>query len=180
MVMTKIEVGKPFPGDVPGREGAVMELWKDGLVVLIQMPGLSREERKAFEKSFKRYVYFESGTAVPVAVWVFDFPGPHGPIDCNFDSRLVRRELMDWYLDDRDGGIKNAVTFFLLDRNILRGMKYVGLDPEAVKLFHATIRKQLALDYSAAEHDKYFTGVYGFSAGELMSMGRVFRHRSGK
>ena len=180
MVLMKFEVGKPFPGPVPNREGAVMDLWKDSLVVLIQMPDLSRDERRAFEKTFKRYVYFESATAVPVAVWVFDFPGLHGPVDCNFDSRLVRREYVDWYLDDSDGGIKNAVTFFLLDRDILRGMKYVGLDHEAVKLFHATIRKQLAMSYSTEEYGKYLAGVYAFTTQEIMAMGRVFRHRSGK
>jgi len=36
------EVGKPFPVRAPCQEGAVMELWKSGLVVIIQMPGLQR------------------------------------------------------------------------------------------------------------------------------------------
>ena len=35
---TTFTVGKPFPGEVPHREGAVMELLEIGLVVVIQFP----------------------------------------------------------------------------------------------------------------------------------------------
>ena len=49
-MLTKFEVGKPFPGPVPGQEGAVMELWKSGLTVIIQIPGLRPQELKAFKK----------------------------------------------------------------------------------------------------------------------------------
>ena len=62
------EVGKPFPGPVPHREGAIMELWELGLLVVIQYPGLTPDELSAFHKGFKRYSYLESPTAVPIAV----------------------------------------------------------------------------------------------------------------
>ncbi len=52
-----LELGKPFPGPVPTQEGAVMELQNDGLTVYIQMPGMRREEKQAFKKSFKTYAY---------------------------------------------------------------------------------------------------------------------------
>jgi len=179
MALTKFEVGQPFSGPVPAREGPIMELWHDGLVVLIQMPGCSRDERRAFRKGFKRYAYFESSTGVPVAVWVFDFPKPHGPIDCNFNARLAPVVYLDRYMDIREG-IKNAVTFYLLDGNILQGMKYVGLDHEAVKLFHETIRKQRDMVYSPEDFNRYLSGLFNFSTDELLSMGKVFRHARAK
>ena len=69
-------VGEPFPGPVPHREGAIMELWEIGLVVVTQFPGLRQRELEAFHQGFKAYSYLESSTPVPIAVWVFD-PGGH-------------------------------------------------------------------------------------------------------
>ena len=62
---TSIIVGKPFPGPIPDREGAVMELWEIGLTVVIQYPGLRQSEIEAFHKGFKNYVYLESPTSIP-------------------------------------------------------------------------------------------------------------------
>ncbi len=144
--LIKFEVGKIFPGPVPAQEGAQMELRHDTLTVLIQMPGLSRGQLKAFHKGFKRYSYLESDTPVPVALWIFDFPDLSGPIMTNFNARLARRKWIDSYLDvSDDGAIKNAIQFFLLDGQILKAMKFIELDPDVVKLFHRTIRKPLAL-----------------------------------
>ncbi len=53
--ITSFTVGEPFPGAVPDREGAIMELWEIGLVVVIQFPGLTRNEQEAFHRGFKTY-----------------------------------------------------------------------------------------------------------------------------
>jgi len=54
--MTLFEVGKPFPGPVPIKEGAIMELWSDGLTVLIQMPDCKMfTKKKKYE--INQYVY---------------------------------------------------------------------------------------------------------------------------
>jgi len=173
-MLKRFEVGKRFPSPVPGQEGAVMELWKSGLTVIIQMPKLRRQELKAFKKGFKRYAYLESNTPVPIALWVFDFPPPHGAIDCNFNARIVKQEYIEIFLDTREG-IKNAVTFYLLDGQILKGIKMVGLHQEAIELFHSTIQKQIANPYTQAEYDRYLAGLYQFSSEELLSMGRQFK-----
>jgi len=173
-MLKKFEAGKRFPGPVPGQEGAVMELWKSGLTVIIQMPELRRQELKAFKKGFKRYAYLESNTPVPIALWVFNFPPPHGAIDCNFNARIVKQEYIEIFLDTTEG-IKNAVTFHLLDGQILRGTKIVGLHQEAMELFHSTIQKQIANPYTQAEYDRYLAGLYQFSSEDLLSMGRQFK-----
>jgi hypothetical protein len=174
--LEKFGVGEPFPGPVPVTEGVQMELWGDSLTILIQMPGLTRDELRAFEKGFKKYFYLESDTPAPIAFWIFKFGKPHGPVECNFNARVVRPEYVESYLDTAEG-IKNAVQFYLLDGKMLRGIKLVGLDLEAVDLFHATIRKQLEIDYSQVDFDRYLQGLFEFDADELFSMGKAFIHK---
>jgi cyclophilin family peptidyl-prolyl cis-trans isomerase len=41
-----------------------------------------------------------------------------------------------------------------MDGQILRAMKLLVLDPEAVELFHGTIRKQLDMDYNRIDLDR--------------------------
>lgn len=173
MKLQKLETGKPFPGPVPASEGVHMELWGDTLNVLIQMPGLRRDELRAFKKGFKRYSYLESDTAAPIAFWVFAFEKPHWPVEFNFNAHIVRSEFLDSYLDASEG-IKNAVQFYLLNGNILSGEKLVYLDPEAVTLFHRTIRKQLETDYSQLEFDLYLIGLHQLRTDMLFQLGRVF------
>ena len=175
--ITSFTVGQPFPGVVPHREGAIMELWEIGLVILIQYPRLRPRELQAFNAGFKSYSYLESQTPVPIAVWVFDFPDPHGQIDSTFNARFVERNLLDDYLDTDKGGIKNALYFFLLDRNILRGMKMVALDPEAVGLFYDTIRKQLSIEYDRVDYEACLGGLFTHTTRELFEMGKKFEHK---
>jgi hypothetical protein len=170
---TSFTVGEPFPGPIPHREGAIMELWEIGLTVVIEYPKLRKSELKAFQRGFKTYSYLESPTRVPIAVWVFKFPDPHGPIDSVFNARVVPSDLMDEYLDQTHG-IKNRLTFFLLDRTIIRGIKMVALNPEAVTLFHGTIRKQLGMDYERVDYEACLGGLFTRTTMELYHIGRKF------
>ena len=174
---TKFTIGQPFPGVVPHREGAIMELWEVGLVVLIQYPGLRPRELEAFNRGFKTYSYLESQTPVPIAVWVFDFPNPHGAIDSTFNARAVEKSIIDDYLNLQNGQVKKGVYFFLLDGKILRGMRMVGLHPETVEMFHATIRKQLSIDYDMNDFLGCLGGLFTRSTRELYEMGRKFKHK---
>jgi len=175
--ITSFTVGQPFPGAVPHREGAIMELWEIGLVVVTQFPGLTSNELEAFHRGFKTYSYLENSTSVPIAVWVFDFPNPHGQIDSSFNARFVEKDLIEEYLDGGKTGVKNALYFFLLDRDILRGMKLVALDPEAVGLFYDTIRKQLSMDYDRGDYEGCLGGLFTHTTRELFEMGRKFEHK---
>jgi hypothetical protein len=173
---TSFTVGEPFPGPVPHREGAIMELWEIGLTVVIQYPKLTKSELKAFQLGFKTYSYLESSTSIPVAVWVFDFPDPHGAIDCAFNARVVPTDLMERYLEMDGNGIKSGLNFFLLDGNIIRGIRMITLNPEAVKLFHGTLRKQLETVYDRVDFNACLGGLFTRSTRELYEMGRKFRY----
>lgn len=175
-MQTTYEVGKPFPGPVPPQEGAVLEMTEGGPVVLIQAPGLTRPEVQAFKKSFRTYAFWRPPVPVPIAIWAFEFQKPLSPMDVNFDAKKARREWVDAYLETHDG-LKNAMVFHLLDGPILRANKMVGLEPAAVKLFHAVIREQLVADYTPADFDRYLAGVYNYSTVEILAMGTRFKHK---
>ncbi len=176
--MIKYEVGKPFPGVCPKAEGVVMEIGLGGgWYVFCQFPGLTAKEKKAFQKSFDRYSFLDSGLPVPIPIWVFDFPPPFNMIDVNFDARIVPADRIEAFLTPENGRVKNLLTFFLLDGEILKAQKIVGLGPEAVGLFHTTIRKQLASDYSPEDYGRYLTGLMSYTSAELFEMGRSFRHK---
>ena len=173
---TKIEVDKIFPGSVPDQEGVQIELWHDKLIVLIQMPELNRDQLRAFNKGFEQYSYLESDTLIPVALWIFDFPDPLSSIEGSFNAKRARRKWLDLYLDTGDDDtIKKAIQFFLLDGQILRAMKLIELDPEALELFHGTIRKQLDMDYNRIDFDRYLAGLHNYATQDLFRMGKVFK-----
>ena len=90
--LSVIEVGKIFPGSVPAQQGAQMELLHDTLTVLGQMPGLNRDQLKAFHKGFKQYSYLESDTPIPVAL----------TLNTPFISGGYRsKKIICWFIRDR-------------------------------------------------------------------------------
>jgi len=178
MALTEISVGKAFPGAVPKSEGCVLEMADDGsLACYIQMPGLNRAERQAFKKSFFRYGYLETGTTPPIAVWVWMFPPPLNPMDVNFNASIVTQKAIDRYFETENGQVKNMIMFYLLDGQILQGLKMVGLEPDAVRLFQGTIRKQRGLAEGARAEDyvRALDGVYAYSTEELFEMAVKFK-----
>lgn len=170
----KLKANESFPGSVRMTEGVYMELQNDSLTVFIQKPGLDKETISAFEKGFGWYSYLETDTLVPVAYWVFKFPDPLGAIECHFDARAVEPEYIKNYLDTTEG-FKNGVRFFLLNDQILSAKKLIGLSPDAIELFHSTIKKQMGKNYSRTDFDSYLIGLFQFDAQELYEMGKVFK-----
>jgi len=140
------------------------------------MLNLTKKEFQAFKKSLKSYSYFESKTPVPVPIWEFDFPKPHGQIYVNFNARIVDAGILKPYLDNSQG-IKNALTFYLLDGAILRAQKLVGLHGEAIEAFQQTIKKQLDMNFTIQAYDKYLNGLFKYSSDELFTMGTAYSFR---
>ena len=104
------EVGKPFPGEYPEQEGAVMEISEDGgWTVIIQYPDLKKEEKEAFQNSFNKYTYLEIKGPVPIAYWIFDYKTPFGRIEVNFDAKKSKDKnpkCLDNFMESLDGKIK--------------------------------------------------------------------------
>ena len=60
---------------------------------------------------------------------------------------------------------------------VIMAMKMIGLNPDAVKLFHDTIRKQLGMDYNKTDYLGCLGGFFTRTTKELFDMGRKFQHR---
>ena len=177
--LVQYTIGEPFPGKIPTQEGCVMELW-ESLMITIQMPGLRREEVRAFKKSFKRYAFLELSTSIPIAFFMFDFPAPINLFDVNFDGTVCPKDFIEDYLSPINGQPSNLVTFYLLDQNIIKGIKPFGLHHNAVELFHTTIKKQREMNYSRSEYDKCLSEMYQHSSQELFNMGTKFKTKRKK
>lgn len=173
-----IEEGKVFPYPVPLQEGTVMGLWDIGLVMLTQKFKIEAEELAAYRAGFNRYSYLEKHGEVPLALWVFEFPAPLGKIDTAFNARLAKPEWIDSYLNTQAGGIMNALYLFLVEGRIFRCGKLVGLDPEAVALFHETIQKQLGREYTQESFKQVLVEAFRQSPDELFQEGTVFDFRN--
>lgn len=170
----KVKIDEPFPGSVRMTEGVYMDLQNDSLTVFIQKPGLDTETISAFEKGFDWYSYLETDTLVPVAYWVFKFTEPLGAIECHCNARAVDPEYVKEYLD-KTHGFKNGVRFYLLDGQILCAKKLIELSPDAIELFHSTIKRQIDMNYSKTDFDSYLIRLFRFDAQEMYEMGKVFK-----
>jgi len=178
MDITTFEINHPFPLPGPQREGAHLELWRDGLTLIIQFPMLTPAELRAFQIGFRRYSYLEAGDDVPVAVFVFDFPKPFGLLDANFNALAVREpKNVSNYLTPEDGQPKNGLTIFLVDGQTLKATKLVGLLPRSVMLFQDTIRKQFARNYQKFEYDRALREIYQYPSAQLFKQGVTFQMR---
>ena len=137
-------------------------------------------ELQTFKKGFKKYGYFESSTEIPIGFWIFDFPKPHGPIRTSFDARKVKADDLDNYLAFENNKIKNSITFYLLDRQILRALKSLRLSPEATGLFHETIRKQLSIEYSPGDFNESLSTMLKLNTEDLLAMSKIFKYKGKK
>ena len=63
----------------------------------------------------------------------------------------------------------------MIGSGYIRGMRVVGLNPEAVELFHGTIEKQLRIDYDRADYQGSLGGLFTHTRRELFEMGRKFQ-----
>lgn len=50
-----------------------------------------------------------------------------------------------------------------------------NLELAAVELFHGTIRKQLDMDYSRTDFDRYLAGLHNYETQDLFHMGKIFK-----
>jgi hypothetical protein len=107
-------------------------------------------------------------------MWIWDFPSPLNSMDANFDSAIVDQKTIDSFMASEDGQVKNLIQFYLLDRNILQGIKVVGLELESIMLFQATIQKQRSMKYSQSDYFRSLQGMYAYSTDELFQMSRRF------
>lgn len=164
------KVGEIFPGTYPKVEGPILEMDKSGsLFFFLQFPYVTEKEIFCFKKSFTEYAYLELFDEIPLCFWILKFSEPLNYIDVPFNAGLIK--------DLRIEEIKNLVNFFLLDQNILKAIKIVGLNLDFIKLFYQTIEKQIRMDYTQEIFLSKVEKVYKqYTSQELFDLGVKFKH----
>lgn len=171
--MVEYRVGEPFPGTFPTEAGTTLELRDQGLVLLIQCPEVRKEEIAAFRRPVRKYWLVEGDDNVPLAYWVFLFSHPLNEMECNFDSKLCNKELLEKWMSGT-GGMTNVLTVYLLDGPLLKGVKTISLHADSVSMFNDIIQDQIAASYTDRDIKLYLQALMQFNAEGLKSMGRMF------
>ncbi|WP_045222055.1 hypothetical protein [Desulfonatronum thioautotrophicum] len=177
-IATTVAVGKPAPFKVPDQEGCMLEIGypTSGMNVMVQYPNLNKTELKSLQSPLFGYSYYESETIIPIAYWIFKFPNGM-LVETNFNACLALdnkpyMENIEHFLSD----IHNGISFFFLDRQIVKGIRFIGLHPEAIQLFQKTLHKQLAKKFTKEDFIitiKQMENV--LSSDDLYTMGKEFK-----
>lgn len=179
--MIELKVGQVAPFPVPDRAGCLMEIGfpAKGLNVLAQYPHMTRKELQIFNEPMVAYSFYESETVIPIAYWVFRFSQDLF-LEATFDAGLTLNNpdyhhALKNYQEASDEGVNNHIVFIILDHKVIKALRVMGLHPEAVQLFHQTIKKQLDQDYS--HHDFVLTMKQlegALTPEEMFSLGTKF------
>lgn len=166
-------VGGTFPGTIPP-EGPLLEVSRHGSPTLtMQLPGMSRPERKALTRGFTHYaLHTETVAGITLLTWVFRYPPPIGFTDLPFHAGLYNDDrghrLTEW-----DG---NALLVIGLDGATVTHLRQSGLHPRAVDLFRRIAARQIRERPEANEYDKAVAELRKKSPEVLFKTGYRFRH----
>lgn len=171
--MRQIEVGKPFTGPVPPNDGAILEIGPDGdLILLIQFRQPKELEMKALQADFERYSYYETAGVVTLASWVFKFSAPVGYIDAPFHAGLYKDNRAQKFIENQG----NLLQVYVLDGEIVRIIRAVGLQHAAVVEFRETIKRQIVEAVTQERYNQAVDSLYRLSPEEIYQKGKIYRH----
>lgn len=141
-----IAENEPYPGAYPINDGAVAIPTEAGLMIIIQCNKLSSKERKAFKKGLVQYGFYISNADpdLPVIYLLWDFPAPLGAFEVNIDPKVIPHQVKGPFLHSE----WNLVTIVLLDGNITKGIKVIGLDLKFTQNIREFLVQADTADYS--------------------------------
>jgi hypothetical protein len=181
MVLRMIfSLDKPYPLPLPAGDFSRLELIKGiGMTLLIRYHNLKPAEKAVFADYFS-YAFFLSPGTVPVCLVIFRFPAhksypaPYQYVDMSFNSQAVTRETMDNYLKT----VKNSLCIHLIDGEILRMIRVVGLSYVAARFFHDCLQKQMCARYTPEAYAAALIELYEqYTSKQLFHLaGNVWHH----
>jgi hypothetical protein len=172
-VTQAITVGQPFPGPVPQADGVTFEIGPDGdMVLLIQMQHPSAAEAKALKAGVERYSLYVQTEPPHVCVWVWKFPTPVKYVDSPFHAGLYQDGRVPKMLALQG----NALQVYVLDGNIVKIIRLMGLDHQAAADFRAVVQRQLSQDFTRTAYDRAIDDIYRLSSEEIFRRGKQYRH----
>lgn len=177
---TAVEVNKPFPYPeiLPKNGGCRLELGTHGnLTLFIQFPNMTDGEYKAFKSGFEGYSYFESRLDITIGIWVFKFPSPVGYIDAPFSASLIKDKRAFDYLYEPEYRENNALTTYIVDKNITKICRMSGLNYGAIELFKNTIDRQMPEKITYEKYGIELQKLFNrYTSKQLYQFGKKFKH----
>lgn len=172
--MNVIEVGKPYSGPVPPKDGIMFEIGPDGdMQMLIQFQKPSPEEKKALAAGFERYSLYRHAGNIVLACWVFKYPAPVSYVDAPFHAGLYPDARIGKFFETR----QNLLQVITLDGSIVQGIRAVGLQWEAMEYFTSIVQEQFPVSRTA--YNSAVDELYCLQSKEIFNRGKIFKHREG-
>ncbi len=162
-----------------GREGEVMTLGPEGLELILVRNGMEKDLRQAFRSGVSRYSYWESFTPVPIPLWIFFFTPPLEAFDVFLDPGLVKREVVQAFLEMPDGEC-SRLQVFLTDRCEPCEKLDLMLDERVVPPLKKTLQKHLVNAYGRQDFSRSVQTVRRFNVSALWGFGMAFPRPMGK
>ncbi len=165
--MDIFKTGEKFPLAIPNTEGAIFDIYRGEMVLLIHYPGLTEAELDAFNKGLNSYSLIVADDGL--ICWVWKFSEPVGFMDSAFHAGMYNDDRCEKLI--QDGG--NRLTIFIIDGDILRRVQIIGMYMDSVTAFHEAIKKQNKI--SREDCMKSIINLQKFSPEELFIKGRQFQ-----
>lgn len=142
------------------------------MALLIQMRGQREAETQAMLAGMERYALYVQSTSPHVAVWVFKFPAPLRYMDAPFHAGLYKDDRVRKFLSEP----RNALQVYVLDGEIVKVIRLVGLSHQAAADFRAAIQQQLAQPFDPDEYERAIDDAFKLSSEEIFRRGKQYRH----
>lgn len=173
------KVGDPCPVPVGKQEGSRLEVDGTGLILVMNYPNLTDMERAAWDNKVRQYsVYTTRILEVALIFTIFKFASPMGYVETNLDATLVPADAWKSFREPVGGDVKNTVMVLLVDREMIQGVRLLGMSPEMIHMIIRTGDLQRRQGYTRAGYDRALSAAYAkYSTKQMYKRGTIFNHR---
>lgn len=159
MEAVNLKIGSRFLCDFGPTDGSRFEIMDDlGAVFVSQLNNMTEKECAGFMAGIKSvsltvFDMTHSSASIPVIFMVLEFKGSAlGPQEGVLNTRVIPESALEAFLRPAEtGGRKNMLSFFALDRRIIKAIRLIGLDQAIMAKLHDAIGAQLGSVYSHQE-----------------------------
>lgn len=151
---TTLYIGGKFPLEVPfGTEGASFEILGDKKAFALHTPETTQDEIDAFNSGVDKIGVYVHKSRVPVMLMIVAFKDKRfTPVEGSMNTRLLSNKALRENFYKVDGGYNNILLMFLLDNQIIKGMRTIGLSDEIMDALSEGAQKQQKASYTEKDY----------------------------
>ena len=151
---TTFYIGGKFPLEVPfGTEGANFEILGDKKAFVVHTPEATQEEIDAFNSGVDKIGVYLHSARIPVMFLVIKFrDGKFTSAEGSMNTRLLSNKVLKENFYKLEGDYNNLLLMFLLDNNIIKGIRTIGLSNEIMDALSEGTQRQQKISYTENEY----------------------------